>query len=62
MRAAGASMKDDYLWKMGAAGFRDIQVVEERSYGDSDVFGGYEWLRESAKSVVSAKVRAVKPR
>ena len=55
-------MKDDYLWKMGAAGFRDIQVVEERSYGDSDVFGGYEWLREAATSVVSAKVRAVKPK
>jgi len=59
---AGASMKDEYLWLMGAAGFRDIQVVEERSYGDSSVFGGYEWLRQATKSVVSAKVRAVKPR
>ena len=59
---AGAAMKDDYLWLIGAAGFRDIQVVEERSYGDADVFGGYEWLRQAAKSVVSAKVRAVKPR
>jgi arsenite methyltransferase len=59
---AGASLKDDYLWLIGAAGFRDIEVVEERSYGDADVFGGYEWLRESARSVESAKVRAVKPR
>jgi hypothetical protein len=54
-------MRDEYLWMIGAAGFRDIQVVEERSYGDADVFGGYEWLRQATKSVVSAKVRAVKP-
>jgi len=59
---AGAAMKDEYLWMMGAAGFRDIEVVEQRSYGDATVFGGYEWLREAAKSVVAAKVRAVKPR
>jgi SAM-dependent methyltransferase len=58
---AGAAMRDEYLWMIGAAGFRDIQVVEERSYGDADVFGGYEWLRQATKSVVSAKVRAVKP-
>lgn len=58
---AGASLKDDYLYLIGKAGFREIEVVEERSYGDADVFGGYEWLRESAKMVLSAKVRAVKP-
>ncbi len=58
---AGASLKDEYLWFIGAAGFREIEVVEERSYGDADVFGGYEWLRESARMVLSAKVRAVKP-
>ncbi len=58
---AGASLKDEYLWLIGKAGFREVEVVEERSYGDADVFGGYEWLREAAKSVVSAKVRAVKP-
>lgn len=58
---AGAALKDEYLYLIGKAGFRDIEVVEERSYGDADVFGGYEWLRESAKMVVSAKVRAVKP-
>lgn len=58
---AGASMKDEYLFMMGAAGFRDVEVVEERSYGDAEVFGGYEWLRQAATSVVSAKVRAVKP-
>jgi hypothetical protein len=38
-----------------------VQVIEERSYGDAELFGGHEWLREAAKSVVSAKVRAVKP-
>ena len=59
---AGAAMKDEYLWLIGAAGFRDIEVVEERSYGDAEVFGGYEWLRQAATSVVSAKVRAAKPR
>ena len=58
---AGASLKDDYLWMIGAAGFRGVEVAEERSYGDADVFGGYEWLRQAARSVVSAKVRAVKP-
>ena len=58
---AGASLKDEYLYLIGKAGFRQIEVVEERSYGDAEVFGGYEWLRESAKLVLSAKVRAVKP-
>ena len=58
---AGAAMKDEYLWMMGAAGFREIEVVEQRSYGDASVFGGYEWLREATKAVVSAKIRAVKP-
>jgi len=59
---AGASLRDEYLWLIGAAGFRDIDVVEERSYGDASVFAGYEWLRESAKLVISAKVRATKPK
>jgi len=60
---AGASMRDDYLRAIAAAGFRDIEVLEERSYGqDADLFGDAEWLREAAGAVVSAKVRAVKPR
>jgi arsenite methyltransferase len=59
---AGASLQADYLAMIGEAGFRDVEVLEERSYGDAALFGGYEWLREAAKSVVSAKVRAVKPR
>ena len=59
---AGASLQTEYLALMRDAGFRDVQVVEERSYGDAGVFGGYEWLREATKSVVSAKIRAFKPR
>ena len=58
---AGASLHTEYLALMRAAGFQDVQTVEERSYGDAALFGGYEWLREAARSVVSAKVRAVKP-
>jgi arsenite methyltransferase len=58
---AGASLHTEYLALMREAGFEDVRTVEERSYGDADVFGGYEWLREAARSVVSAKVRAVKP-
>ena len=58
---AGASLHADYLAMMRAAGFEHVETVEERSYGDADLFGGYEWLREAARSVVSAKIRAVKP-
>ena len=58
---AGASLQTEYLAMMRAAGFADVRTVEERSYGDAELFGGYEWLREAARSVVSAKVRAVKP-
>ncbi len=59
---AGASLHHEYLAMIRAAGFRDVQTLEERSYGDAELFGGYEWLREAARSVVSAKVRAIKPR
>ncbi len=59
---AGASLHTEYLAMMRAAGFANVETVEERSYGDAALFGGYEWLREAAKSVVSAKVRAVKAR
>jgi SAM-dependent methyltransferase len=58
---AGASLQTEYLALIRGAGFQDVRTVEERSYGDAALFGGYEWLREAARSVVSAKVRAVKP-
>jgi arsenite methyltransferase len=59
---AGASLREDYLHDIAIAGFRDIEVLEERNYGDADLFGGAEWMREAARSVVSAKIRATKPR
>ncbi len=59
---AGASMKDDYLRYIRGAGFADVEVVEERRYGDdASLFGDSAWIREAATAVVSAKVRAVKP-
>jgi SAM-dependent methyltransferase len=58
---AGAALRADYLKAISAAGFRDIEVLEERSYGDVELFGDAEWMREAARSVVSAKIRAVKP-
>ncbi len=58
---AGAALHTAYLAMIRGAGFEDVRTVEERSYGDADLFGGYEWLREAARSVVSAKIRAVKP-
>ncbi len=59
---AGASLQTEYLGMMREAGFARVETLEERSYGEAELFGGYEWLREAARSVVSAKVRAVKPR
>ncbi len=58
---AGAALQTEYLSMLRSAGFEDVRTVEERSYGDAELFGGYEWLREAATSVVSAKVRGVKP-
>ena len=59
---AGASRREDYLRAIVKAGFRDVEVLEERSYGeDAGLFGDSDWLREAASAVVSAKVRAVKP-
>jgi SAM-dependent methyltransferase len=58
---AGASLRDEYLEHAQAAGFADVEVVEERGYGQAEVFGGEPWLREAASSVLSVKVRARKP-
>jgi len=57
---AGAALREDYLRAIGGAGFQDIEVVEERNYGDAALFGDAEWMREAARAVVSAKIRAVK--
>jgi SAM-dependent methyltransferase len=58
---AGALRLQDYLAQAREAGFAGIEIVEQRGYGDSDVFGGEPWLREAAGAVVSVKVRARKP-
>jgi len=58
---AGASMKADYLRLIREAGFKDVEVVREDSYGDkASCWDGMPAPLE-ASAVVSAKVRAVKP-
>ncbi len=59
---AGASLKEDYLAMIRAAGFTDVAVLEERRYTvglDTLPEGSPE--REAFDSVVSVKVRARKP-
>ena len=59
---AGASLKDEYLSLIREAGFADVEIVEERSYGPSA-----EMLPDVVKeanawdAVASVKVRAIKP-
>ncbi|UCE03151.1 MAG: arsenite methyltransferase [Candidatus Latescibacterota bacterium] len=55
---AGASLRDDYLRQIRAAGFRDVETVEERGY----VATGAECCVPDpvAESVLSMKVRAWK--
>jgi SAM-dependent methyltransferase len=55
---AGASLRDDYLHEIRAAGFGDVEIVEERGY----VAGSSECCVSDpvAESVVSMKVRAWK--
>ncbi len=72
---SGASMRDDYLGAMRAAGFEDVRVVEETSFPvdlmaddpaakalmkDTGITAGT--LKNVAKSVVSVKVEAIKPK
>jgi len=57
---AGASLKDEYLQLVRDAGFRDVEIVEERGYGQS----GLPAIVVEAKAwdaVASVKVRALKP-
>jgi len=57
---AGASMREDYLAEVRAAGFRDIEVVEENPYTVASE-SAPDVYREGLRSVASVKVRAVKP-
>ncbi len=58
---AGASMKDDYLAMIRAAGFGDVAVLEERGYTVGlEALPAGSPVREAFESVVSVKVRARK--
>lgn len=69
----GASIKEEYLATMKAAGFKDVDVVKEVSaraaYSGADAQAcgtdlgvSSETMRELAGSIVSMQVRAVKPK
>ncbi|MCL2359882.1 MAG: arsenite methyltransferase [Nitrososphaerota archaeon] len=69
---SGAELKDKYLEQIRAAGFQDVAVLEERTYPLEYVFGEEafkhvidlgltpEELKETANSIVSIKVSALK--
>ncbi len=71
---AGAEIKDRYLDLMRQAGFEDVKVIDEKTYPieyiiSEDAFKGaldeldmtQEELKETANTVVSVKVSAIKP-
>jgi SAM-dependent methyltransferase len=71
---SGAVMKDEYLEKIKAAGFQDVQVIDETAFpieliandptakGIMDNLGiGLNEARGVASSIVSIKVSAIKP-
>jgi len=59
---AGASLKDDYVAAIRDAGFEDLEVVEETSYGvGSDLLPDTVHGAEAWDAIRSVKVRAVKP-
>lgn len=60
---AGASLRADYLCRIGEAGFVDVEVVEERAYTvGSDALPPGSPEAEAFSAVTSVKVRATKPR
>jgi SAM-dependent methyltransferase len=71
---SGAIMKDEYMEKIKAAGFQDVQVIDETAFpieliandptakGIMDNLGiGLNEARGVASSIVSIKVSAIKP-
>src|SRR6267378_966539 len=57
----GASLKENYLELIRGAGFREVEVVDERAYGvGSSGLPEGSAEREAFESVASIKVRAVK--
>jgi len=60
---AGASQRDEYPRLMREAGFADIEVVAEGGYGTGAAALPHEGPEaEAFRSVISAKIRAWKPR
>jgi SAM-dependent methyltransferase len=58
---AGASLKEDYLELIRAAGFREVEVVHEGRYAvGSEGFAADSLERRAFDAVASIKVRAVK--
>ncbi len=56
---AGAALKDEYLAMIRAAGFADVEVLEERAYTvGRDALPEGDPRREAFAAVVSVKVRA----
>ena len=59
---AGAALRADYVAAIRAAGFADVEVVEERGYGgDPAHFPASAAEQEAFAAVVSVKVRARRP-
>ena len=58
---AGASLKDEYLQHIREAGFQDVAVLEERSYGADGPLPAVVVEQKAWDAVASVKVRAVKP-
>ncbi len=71
---AGALLKDDYLGKIGAAGFQEVEVVDETIFpidllisdADASAINSLEQMsrieiQKLAQSIRSVKVAAVKP-
>jgi arsenite methyltransferase len=72
---AGASLRKDYLQAIEAAGFQDVRVVEEASFGTGSIENdptareiaaglnlGPAEIKNTAEAVTSVRVAAVKPR
>lgn len=59
---AGAPLKDEYLRMTREAGFRDVTIVEERSYGNAgDLLPEVVRDAKAWDAILSVKVRATKP-
>jgi ubiquinone/menaquinone biosynthesis C-methylase UbiE len=60
---AGAALKQDYLAMIGAAGFANVEIVNESGYTVGvDLLPAGSTERAAFDSVVSVKVRAIKAR